>query len=138
MGMTGDEIDALTIADVRRIAERASVALEQLRQVQSLMGGVGRAAPSTAPADAVAGHVAPSPAPAAHAEPFPCPTCRRTAPERPGEATQPQECLTCGSHLPLIGAPGVRMTNKGPMLVDVEARRALMGTPAFDDKGNPT
>lgn len=129
--MTDDEIDALTIADVRRIAERASVALEQLRQVQSLLGGVARPF-------SVAGYVAPSPAATAPAEPFPCPACRRTAPEHPGEATQPQECLTCGSHLPLAGAPGVRMTNKGPMVVDVEARRALMGTPAFDDKGNPT
>lgn len=36
--MSDDEIDALTIGEVRAIAERAGAALEQLRAVQGLMG----------------------------------------------------------------------------------------------------
>ena len=37
--MTDEEIDRLTIGEVRAIAERAGAALEQLRAVQGLMGG---------------------------------------------------------------------------------------------------
>lgn len=37
--MTPDEIDRLTIAEVRAIAERAHEALSRLREVQSLLGG---------------------------------------------------------------------------------------------------
>lgn len=36
--MTDEEIDALSIGEVRAIAERAGAALEQLRAVQGLMG----------------------------------------------------------------------------------------------------
>lgn len=39
--MTADEIDRLTIAEVRAIAERASEALAKLQEVQALLGGAG-------------------------------------------------------------------------------------------------
>lgn len=44
--MTADEIDALTIADVRAIADRAHEALAKLREVQSLLGGAMGATPA--------------------------------------------------------------------------------------------
>lgn len=37
--MTLDDIDKLTIGEVRAIAERAGAALEQLHRVQALLGG---------------------------------------------------------------------------------------------------
>jgi len=46
--MTPEEIDKLTIAEVRAIAERAHVALKQLRDVQSLLGGAAASQSATA------------------------------------------------------------------------------------------
>lgn len=134
--MTTDEIDALTIKQVRQIAERASEALNTLRELglAAPMGGagVGSAVPMR-PGSAVAS-VAPGP--------FPCAACGRVATERPGEVTQPAECLTCGNHLPAVGGSvALRQSNKGPLVMDPEMlarRQALIATPAFDDAGEPT
>ena len=52
--MTADEIDRLTIAEVRAIADRAHEALARLREVQSLLGGAAANQPTTeAPSVAV-------------------------------------------------------------------------------------
>jgi len=45
--MTTDEIDALTIKQVRQIAERAAEALAQLQSVQALLGGAAGASMAT-------------------------------------------------------------------------------------------
>ena len=61
--MTPDDIDKLTIAEVRAIAERAHDALTKFREVQSLMGGAATA--STSKTSPSAADVA-SPAPNGH------------------------------------------------------------------------
>lgn len=123
--MTPEEIDRLTIAEVRAIAERAGDALKTLREL-------GLVTPQT-PAELARA------ARASNASPFPCPACGRVAVERPNEPTQDAECLTCRNHLPLEG--GVRVSNKGPLVMDAEMRAkraALISAPAFDATGEPT
>lgn len=132
--MTSDEIDKLTISEVRAIAERAGEALRLLRElgIRDVAVGVG-----TAPAPRLA--VVPTPAPAS---PYPCAGCGREAVEKPGEPASPIECQLCGNHLPLpAGANGSRVSNKGPLVMDADMlarRQALIQQPAFDEDGEPT
>lgn len=135
--MNADEIDALTIREVRAIAERAGEALKQLRDVQALLGAP-NARIGPVPHSAALNGGLPTYAPNS-GEPYPCPGCGRAGPIAPGESAGPTECLQCGNPTPLAaGAPGVRLTNKGPMVVDIEARNRLMASPAFDANGDPT
>ena len=135
--MTADEIDNLTIREVRAINERAADALKTLQQ----LGLAPMRVPISADANLFKGariHTPLGPI-AAPAEPYPCPACGRAGPIAPGESAGPTECLQCGNPTPLAaGAPGVRLTNKGPMVVDIEARNRLMASPAFDANGDPT
>lgn len=73
--MSPDEIDKLTIAEVRAIAERAHEALARLRDVQSLLGG---AVAPTQPAQVHATSAAVSPTS--------YPPTRTHTPLEPGEA----------------------------------------------------
>ena len=123
--MTPDEIDKLTIAEVRAIAERASEALKTLRELglatppHMLRAEVGR--PLSVP------HVFPV------AAPFPCAHCGRVAPERPGDMLQAAECPTCGNHYSGV-AP---LTSKGPVVWSAEEMARRRALPAFDANGEP-
>lgn len=136
--MSPEDIDKLTIAEVRAIAERAAAALKLLRElgIRDAAIGVGPAAPAFAAPRLVA---VPTPAPSS---PFPCPGCGRTAVEKPGEPASPIECQLCGNHLPLDpNAPGARQSNKGPLVMDADMlarRQALISQPAFGPDGEPT
>jgi hypothetical protein len=133
--MSPEDIDKLTIAEVRAIAERAGDALKTLREL-GLTGPAVVSAPMTVPRGTA--YVLPV---ASSTSPFPCPACGRAATEKPGEPCSPIECQLCGNHLPLPeGATGPRMSNKGPLVMDPEmqARRAaLIAQPAFDAEGEP-
>lgn len=142
--MTADEIDNLTIREVRAIAAQAGTALKQLRDVQSMFGvpvlpgGAPLHVPSVVDVNEAmvnAGMAYRQPPPPQ--QPYPCPGCGRTGPIVPGESAGPTECLQCGNPRPLVAGPNVRQTNKGPMVVDVEARNRLIGSPAFDANGEP-
>lgn len=128
--MSPEDIDKLTIADVRAIAERASDALRTLRELglAAPLGGAGfgHAVPQR-PGSAVVS-VAPQ-------QPFPCATCHRTGPIQLGEHGGPQECIACGNPLPLTN--GQRMTNKGPIGLSAEERARKLELPAFDASGEP-
>ena len=106
--MTADEIDALTIAEVRAICERASDAMEQLRAL-GLMP-YGRAVAPTfhggQPSTVANGQIV--------VQPFPCRACGRVAPEKSGEPLQTLQCQTCGNHLPGT----TPLTNKGAIHAD--------------------
>lgn len=136
--MTAEEIDRLTIAEVRAIVERASAALDQLRQLGLLP--MGSAVPSMAVRNGggALAHAVATPSMVAAAEPYPCAGCGRTGPGAPGEKSQDEECLHCGNHLPLTRAtPGVVLTNKGPAMITAAERAAAMRQPAFDSSGEP-
>ncbi len=132
--MTPEDIDKLTIAEVRAIAERASAALSQLRELGLLPGAL------MVPRGVRLTHDIGPPGDIVPAPPYPCPGCGRSGPEAPGERASETECLQCGNHLPLVaGAPGVVMTNKGPMArISAAERAAALGQPAFDASGEPT
>lgn len=140
--LTDEQIDALTIAEVRAIANRASAALSQLRELGLLPGGVVPTAVARPIAMGRSGH---DPAPGA--EPFPCAECGRLRPERPGESVQAQTCDTCGNRLPGGDMPA-RVMNKpeqrrnGVVSTAVttltpEERAAKLALPAFDANGMP-
>lgn len=144
--MTTDDIDKLTIGEVRLIAERAGDALRLLREL-NLGGAV--ASPATRPA--TGGGQSPTvfaaAAPPISGEPFPCVTCGRVRPERPGESVQTATCDTCGNRLP-GGTVSARVMNKGEERrngvttaivtpLTPEERAAKMAMPAFDGNGMP-
>lgn len=139
--MTNDEIDALTIAEVRAINERAGEALKTLQAL-----GL---APMTTPAGArfqlnagAAGAVGlasgsvslglNSPAP------YPCAVCGRAEPISPQEqaalGTTPPECNACGNPMAPVGP----RTNKGHPTITAAQRAAKLAQPAFDANGEPT
>ena len=123
--MTDEQIDALTIAEVRAIAARASDALKTLRDL-----GLVPSAPRITPLD-----IGGSPSIAASR----CPVCARAI----GSATSFAECAL-GIECPAVAN---RKTNK-PQLVHTLAgpngntavmgdRASLLAQPAFDADGNP-
>lgn len=130
--MTPEQIDALTLGEVRAICERAAETLTKARDVLSLFGGPIRAPINSALNPGISpGHIYGRPSP----EPFPCPACGRLAPERPGEAVKDSECNLCGNHLPGGDGP---LSNKGPILLTAEERARRATLPAFDKNGDPT
>ena len=125
--MTIEEIDRLTIAEVRAIYERASAAMEQLRAL-GLMPPISVKVP-------VLGFPQMRPGSTIlNGQPFPCLACGRVAPERPGELLQALECQTCGNHLPGT----MPLTNKGEIQWSPEELARKRSLPAFDKNGNPT
>lgn len=144
--MPAGETDAsdythMTLGALEALAERYGKAVATIKEAQALFGP--GPAQALLPVQMAMRHpngatvqVAPAPG-----SPFPCPACGRTATEKPGEPTQPQECLQCGNHLPLPqGAPGLRMSNKGPLVMDatmLAERQRLVTQPAFDENGEP-
>ena len=127
--MTPEQIDALTIAEVRAIAARASDALKTLRDLgltQPLpVEGRYVAIDRTKPAPAIAQDL--------------CPVCARAI----GSATSFAECAL-GVECPAVAN---RKTNK-PQLIHALAgpngnmavtgdRAALLAQPAFDEEGDP-
>jgi hypothetical protein len=122
--VTDDDIDKLTIAEVRAIASRASEALKTLRDL-----GLAPSSPRITRTVAAPIDLTPQ-------QPFPCAQCGRTGVIQPGEPAQAVECIACGNPLPLNGN-GVRMTNKGPIGLTAEERQRRLTLPAFDNEGNP-
>lgn len=122
--MTPDDIDKLTIAEVRAIAERASEALRTLQ----VLGLAPMRVPISADANLFKGVPIHTPL-----GPFPCGACGRVAPERPGEALQVTECQACGNHLPGTSV----LSNKGPVVWSAEEIAKRRATPAFDVNGEP-
>lgn len=131
------DFSTMTLAQIEALAERFGAAVRTINEARALLGGeLGASGRSVARpmVSSLAAPVAPGP--------FPCAACGRVATERPGEVTQPAECLTCGNHLPVVaGGAALRQSNKGPLVMDPEMlarRQALIATPAFDDAGEPT
>ena len=129
--MTDDEIDLLTIKQVRVIAERASDALKTLRDL-GLTGPAGAVGLSGGSVPRVL-----NPAPIIASDR--CPVCARAI----GTATSFAECAL-GVECPAVAN---RKTNK-PALVHTLSgpngatavtgdRAALLAQPAFDAEGNP-
>lgn len=135
--MSPDDIDKLTIAEVRAICERAESALRTLNEL-----GLAQLRPPVLAARGIPTVIQHNAPVVAAASPYPCPGCGRTAVEKLGEPASPIECQLCGNHLPLEpGAQGVRMTNKGPLVMDADMlarRQALIAQPAFGPDGEPT
>jgi len=110
--MSPEQIDALTLGEVKAIAREAEEAVEKLQRMRALLGGGG-----TAPAVVAAPKTGPVAAPVP-GQPFPCAQCGRERPIAPGEPSSGVECPVCGNPLPLPAGeqPPVSlgvMTSKG-------------------------
>lgn len=139
--MSPDDIDKLTVGEVRAIVDRAADALKTLREL-----GFMSAPPKVA--NAYAALTSPLPNPDS---PFPCAGCGREKPQGPREAVQARACDVCGNNLPARDgavsiAPGV--TNKPAIVrngnvaavvstLSPEERAAKLALPAFGPDGLP-
>ena len=128
--MTDDEVDRLTIAEVRAIVARAGDALKALAEL-----GI---APQRAFATRPAVHV-PRVVPVEQASPYPCAMCGRAAPVTPQEQAtlgeSAPECGACGN--PMVPA-GTKFTSKGHPVISPAQRAAMLSQPAFDKNGDPS
>lgn len=134
--MTDDEIDKLSIAEVRAIVTRAGDALKALAEL-GIAPRFGRG-PVAAILPAQMAMRVPGEQ-ASQLQPYPCAMCGRAAPVTPQEQASlgegAPECGACGNPMAPVGA---KLTNKGHPVISPAQRAAMLSQPAFDPKtGEP-